>query len=302
MTDRIYTYNIPSDFAGHKISEYLKSKHYSEKILAALRQDEEALRVDGKIAHMNHIITKSCTLTLCSRDESDLLRDCSAPKVLPVKLPLEILYEDADLMVINKPAHMPIHPSRQNYENTLGNAVIYHYQQKGENHLFRCINRLDKDTSGLTIIAKNRIIAAMLYDQMQNRAIYREYTALVEGTLEGSGTLSMPIRKSDETGTIMRIIDFEKGQHAVTHYEAEPLTNELSLVRLHLDTGRTHQIRVHMKAIGHPLIGDRLYNPDNTLMNRQALHAGILCFTHPYTEEMLTFTAPLPEDMILYNL
>lgn len=290
MTSRIFTYNIPEAFIGHKISEFLKSVHFSEKILAMLRQDDNSLRLDGSIVYMNRQIDKTGLLEVCIKQ--DLMHN----KVLPVKAPLNIVFEDEDLMVINKPANMPIHPSRQDYENTLGNAVAYYYEEKGENHLFRCINRLDKDTSGLTIIAKNRVIAAMLYDQMQKRDIYREYTAIVEGHLSGSGTINKPIGKTETQGSIMRFIDYN-GQPAITHYESTPLSHSLSLVKLHLDTGRTHQIRVHMKEIGHPLIGDRLYNPTSCLMQRQALHAGVLRFTHPYTGEEMCFIQEPPKDM-----
>lgn len=301
--NRVFTYQIPAAFCGHKISEYLKSVHFSEKILASLRQDENSIRLDQLPVHMNQLIEKPCTLSVSLSEDSgstsgvDSLGLFSAGKVLPVKAHLQIVYEDDDILIIDKPAAMPIHPSRQEYEHTLGNAVMYYYQSRGFFTPFRCINRLDKDTSGLTIIAKNRIIAAMLNDAMQRREIYREYTAIVEGSLSGSGTLSMPIAKEDLEGSILRYVDYKNGQSAITHYESTPVSDSFSLVRLHLDTGRTHQIRVHMKEIGHPLIGDRLYNPANHLMNRQALHAGYLRFVHPYSGEALSFNAALPADM-----
>lgn len=294
MKKRIFTYHIPASMHGHKISEYLKSLNYSEKILASLRQEEAALSLDNIQIHMNHVIDSAASVLTVSMKETP-----DTGKVLPVMLPLDILYEDEDILVINKSAGIPIHPSRQNYEHTLGNAVAYHYQTIGINTAFRCINRLDKDTSGLTIIAKNKISAAILYSQMQNRKIYREYTAIVCGQLSGNGTISLPIGKSCDNSSILRFIDYEHGKKAVTHYKSQIIPGtSLSLVHLHLDTGRTHQIRVHMKAIGHPLIGDKLYNPDNTLMNRQALHAQTICFTHPYTGKELTFTTALPDDML----
>lgn len=290
MTPRIFKYKIPESFVGHKISEFLKSVHFSEKILAMLRQDDTSLKFNDCTVYMNKLISSSGLLLVYIKPDE------KSDKVLPVKTPIDILYEDEDLMVINKPANMPVHPSRQNLEYTLGNAVAYHYEENGENHLFRCINRLDKDTSGLTIIAKNRVIAAMFYDQIQRREIYREYTAIVEGELSGTGTIDKPIGKTNNQGSIMRCIDYN-GQSAITHYKSTPLSDSLSLVKLHLDTGRTHQIRVHMKEIGHPLIGDRLYNPANNQMKRQALHAGILKFKHPYTGEELCFSQELPQDM-----
>lgn len=295
MSKNSYIYEIPTAFCGHKLSYFLKSKYYPEKLLAALRQDAASLRLNGQVVHMNMIIPPIAAniLTVIFKE------DCVSEKVLPVKLPLDIVYEDDDILVINKPAGMPIHPSRQNFEHTLGNAVAYYYETMNEEHTFRCINRLDKDTSGLTIIAKNRISAAILYEQMQRREIYREYTALVEGTLIGNGTIDLPIGKTDENGSIRRFVDPVNGKRAITHYSSTPLNNGMSLVKLHLDTGRTHQIRVHMTHIGYPLIGDRLYNPANTLLPGQALHAGHLRFRHPHTGEELSFTQAPPYEYLL---
>ena len=239
-----------------------------------------------------------------------------------MELPVSVVYEDDDLMVINKPAGMPIHPSRNNPDNSLGNALVWLYQKRGEPFVFRCINRLDRDTSGLTIVAKNMVSAAILGRMVQKKAkeggIHREYLAIVDGILdEKDGTISAPIARK-ESHNLERVVDFACGERAVTHYHVVDEYKSACLVSLVLETGRTHQIRVHMKYLGHPLLGDFLYHPEYAAnqvdrveagsgeqiqdgagcnINRQALHASRLMFTHPMTGEALTFTAPLPDDM-----
>ena len=158
------------------------------------------------------------------------------------------------------------------------------------------MNRLDRDTTGLTILAKHMLSAAILSQDVANRAVHRTYLAIVEGTLTGSGTIDAPIgRESDSL--ITRCIDYEHGERAVTHYRSLACHNDLTLVSLRLETGRTHQIRVHMKHLGYPLIGDYLYHPDMTKIDRQALHSSLLEFTHPITKKAMKLSAPLPTDM-----
>ena len=224
----------------------------------------------------------------------------SSEKIPPVELPLDIIYEDEDLMVINKPAGMPIHPSMNNYYNSLANSLAYYFAQQNCPFVFRCINRLDRDTSGLTIIAKHYVSAGMLSTMIANKtssSITREYLAIVKGSvLPSEGTITAPLGRK-EGSIIERCVDFEKGESAVTHYRVLDEKNGHSLVSLILETGRTHQIRIHMKYLGYPLIGDYLYNLDMEQIQRQALHAWKLSFVHPITGEKMQFTAPLPEDM-----
>ena len=195
---------------------------------------------------------------------------------------------------------MPIHPSLNNYDNTLGNAAAYYFMQQGKNFIFRCINRLDRDTTGLTILAKHMVSCSMLQSDMVERRISREYLAIVEGVFESTeGMIDAPIGRK-EGSTIERIIDYEKGERAVTHYKVLQQKEKVAMLALKLETGRTHQIRVHMTSIGHPLAGDFLYNPQNKDLSRQALHAWKLSFAHPITKEILNMEAPLPEDMKKY--
>lgn len=203
-------------------------------------------------------------------------------------------------MVINKPAGMPIHPSMNNYHNSLANGLAYYFAQQNCPFVFRCINRLDRDTSGLTLIAKHSVSGGMLSTMIANKTvsgITREYLAIVKGSVTPpEGTITAPLARK-EGSIIERCVDFEKGENAITHYRVLDEKNGQSLVSLILETGRTHQIRIHMKYLGYPLIGDYLYNPDMEFIRRQALHAWKLSFRHPITGEELHFMAPLPEDM-----
>ena len=200
---------------------------------------------------------------------------------------------------------MPIHPSMNNYDNTLANAVMYYFSEKGESFVYRCINRLDRDTSGLLILAKNMLSGAILSQMSANRQIHREYLAVTEGLLPESGTIDAPIARL-EGSAIMRCVDYEHGEKAVTHFarlsysELIPSTKcrGYSLASVHLETGRTHQIRIHMKHIGHPLPGDFLYNPSSDApITRQALHSHRLMFEHPITGESMNFICEMPDDM-----
>lgn len=192
---------------------------------------------------------------------------------------------------------MPVHPSAGNYENTLANGIAWYFAEKGEDFVYRCINRLDRDTTGALILAKNPLSAAILSVQMKKRQIRRTYLALVDGLLPDAGTINAPIARM-EGSVITREVNFETGESAITHYERLAAGKEYSLAELHLETGRTHQIRVHMKYIGHPLPGDYLYNPDYRRINRQPLHSYQLEFTHPITGKVMLFIAPLPIDFI----
>lgn len=303
IKERIIHYRIPNSYEGHKISEFLRNQGISTKSIIRLKSDVENVLLNDEPGFINRILKKDDRLTLCVKELE------SSKKIPPVDLPLSIIYEDEDILIVNKPANMPIHPSMNNYENTLGNAVAYYYMKKGEPFLYRCINRLDRDTTGLTILAKHYLSCGILYDEMESREIKRTYYAIVENRtvfdapyahrLLQTGTIDLPLGRRPDSA-IERIVDIKNGDKAITHYRVLATNDGLSLLELQLDTGRTHQIRVHMQAIGHPLIGDFLYNPKDTHMKRQALHAGKLSFRHPITKEILSFTAPVPQDMQVF--
>lgn len=287
---RELNYQITEKDNEKTILHFLQEQGYSRNVIIHLKKTPESILKNGVWSYVNETLKTGDTLFI------KIVENEGSPKIIPVSLPLDIIYEDEDILVVNKPADMPVHPSMNNYENTLANAVIWHFSQQKIPYTFRCINRLDRDTTGLTILAKNMLSAGILSNQMQKRQIHKEYRAICTGIVPDAGTICAPIARAAGS-TIERCVDFEHGEEAVTHYRLEKTDGRLSLVKLTLGTGRTHQIRVHMKYIGHPLIGDFLYNPDDIIMNRQALHCCRLRFTHPVTGKEMVFEAPLPEDM-----
>ena len=291
---RIFTYNISELPTPTPIKSFLKRQGFSTRSQIVLKSLPDSVLVNDTPVFLTHPLRNGDILTIRLSEET------SSEHIEPVQLPLDILYEDEDMLIVNKPAGMPIHPSQNNRDNSLANALAWYFAQKKEPFIFRCINRLDRDTSGLTIIAKHVVSAGMLSAMVASKGekgIHREYLAIVKGTvIPKEGTVSAPLSRR-EGSIIERTVDFEKGERAVTHYRLLHEKNGHSLLSLELETGRTHQIRVHMKYLGFPLIGDYLYNPDMERMNRQALHAHRLEFVHPITGQPMTFTAPLPEDM-----
>lgn len=287
---RIFTYTISSEYDNCTLLSFLKAQGCSTPVITHLKRTENGILLNGVWGRVRDILHTDDLLTIT------LTETASSENIVPTALPLDIVYEDEDLMIINKPADMPIHPSQGNYDNTLANAVAYYYAQKEEPFTYRCINRLDRDTTGLLILAKHIYSASLLSNMVKNREIHREYLAIAAGEVPLSGMIEAPIGRV-EGSTIERQVDEENGDYACTHYKRLTYRNGCSLVSLKLATGRTHQIRVHMKHIGHPLPGDFLYNPDYTMIHRQALHSHRLQFIHPITKIPMEFTAELPEDM-----
>ena len=292
MRKRTLQYRITESDTYSNIHELLKAHGYSSTVIRHLKETENGIQRNGVWARVYEPLCSGDTVTIL------LTEEVSSENIVSTPLPLNIVYEDEDLLVINKPAGMPIHPSQGNYDNTLANACAYYFQQKGEPFTYRCINRLDRDTTGLLILARHAYSASLLSSMIAKREIHREYLALATGLVPDSGVIEAPIARVDGS-TIEREVNFETGEFARTHYKCLEYKNGYSLVSLKLDTGRTHQIRVHMKYIGHPLPGDFLYNPDYSVIRRQALHSYRLTFTHPITGKELQFTAPLPDDMKL---
>lgn len=293
---RILNFHIKNNDNNTPIGLFLKSMGFSSQNIISLKKTPESILLNGKWEYVNTLLQEGDSLTIVISEE------VSSPKIVPVNLPLSIVYEDEDILVVNKPADMPIHPSLNNYENTLANAVMHYYHSQGIPYVFRCVNRLDRDTTGLTILAKHYVSGGILSEMVSRREIERIYLAVASSKTPSSGTIDAPIGRKDGS-TIERCIDYEKGETALTYYERLNYSNDkdLSLVKLKLGTGRTHQIRVHMNSIGHPLIGDYLYNPDMTYINRVALHSHSLSFIHPIKKEPMYFVAPVPSDMQLFD-
>lgn len=289
--DRTITYEITSNEDGYEILTFLRSKGFSRHILTQMKAVKNAIMRNGEKAFGRTVLKKGDRLKIHVPETE------TSEKILPVKMDLHILYEDEDLIVINKPAGMPIHPSQGNYENTLANGAAFYYKEKGEPFVYRCVNRLDRDTTGALILAKNPLSAAILSAQMRSRRIRRTYLAIVEGIPPERGTISAPIARVKDSA-IEREVNFETGETAITHFERLAIGNGCSLMELHLETGRTHQIRVHMKYLGYTLPGDYLYHPVYKRIKRQPLHSYQLEFTHPITGAPMLFTAPVPEDFV----
>ena len=289
--NRTIIYEISSEYKGFTIEKFLKAHGYSSANITSIKKMPNNVVINGEWVHMHHNLTTGEILTV------NIQEDASSKKIPAIKMPLNIIYEDEDIIVINKPAGLPIHPSLNHYEDSLANGLAYYYESQGKPFIFRCTNRLDKNTSGLTVVAKHLVSANILSTMVKNRQFHREYYAIVRGTLSTkSGTINAPIGRVDDS-IITRQVDFSNGERAVTHYQVIEEQSGHSLISIHLETGRTHQIRVHFKYIGHPLIGDHLYNPDMEYISRQALHSHKIQFTHPITGEFMEFIAPLPDDM-----
>ena len=292
MIKRTLNYTIPPHFEGQTVETYLRSLGYSHRLMVHLKNTPDGLLYNSEPVFSSHRLAAGGTLTTTIREATP------GYNVLPVRLPLCVVYEDEDILVVNKAAGVPVHPSQGHHDNTLANAAAWYFAQKGEPFVYRAVSRLDRDTSGLLVLAKHMLSACVLAGQMEARTIRRQYLAFVCGLAPEEGTVDTPIGRVPGS-VIERQVDLEHGEPACTHYRRLLYNSErdLSLVRLRLETGRTHQIRVHMASIGHPLPGDFLYNPDYRHIARQPLHSHRLEFLHPVTGESMAFTAPLPADM-----
>ncbi|APH13420.1 pseudouridine synthase, RluA family protein [Clostridium sporogenes] len=218
----------------------------------------------------------------------------------PEDINIEIVYEDSDIIVINKKPGIVVHPTKSHPTGTLSNGILYHFKKKGEKSIVRLVNRLDRDTSGLVIVAKNQFSHMRLASDMSKDSFRKIYIAVVHGSMkEKKGTINLPIYKEEGSESIKRIVD-DRGQESITTYEVLEELSKGSVVKLELETGRTHQIRVHMSHLGHHLYGDSLYGrgeEEKEYIERQALHAYKLEFPHPRTGNILKLQCSLPEDI-----
>lgn len=217
--------------------------------------------------------------------------------IVPTKMNLDIIYEDDSFIVINKPPFIPIHPTAYHFDDTLSNGLRYYYDTIGLKKKIRPVNRLDKNTSGLVLFAKNEYVQELLIAQMKNGDFKKKYLGIVEGKLDNKiGTIDAPISRKEDS-IIERKID-STGFDSITHYKVRKEFYDYSLVEFSLETGRTHQIRVHTKYINHPLLGDTLYGEESPLITRQALHSYYISFIHPILNKKVNFESELPDDML----
>lgn len=284
--------------AYYNVKEVLKV-HFeiSERLLIKLKRNNQ-IYLNNNPTYINQ------ELNIGDLIEVDLDFEEKSHNIIPVKMDLDILFEDEYLLIINKSANLPIHPSILHFDDSLSNGIQFYFNSKNINKKIRPVNRLDKDTSGIVIFAKNEYIQELLIKQMKNKIFEKNYYAILEGHIStNKQTIIAPIARK-ENSIIEREVN-PNGDYSITHLEVinnfeifeSNSKKQLSFVKLILETGRTHQIRVHTKHIGHPILGDSLYGSCSPLILRQALHAYKVTFVHPISKEIMTLECELPDDM-----
>ncbi|MCM1545355.1 MAG: RluA family pseudouridine synthase [Ruminococcus sp.] len=280
---RTLNYTVPPEFDGKKLLSFLKgAAGLSSKLIRSLKMVDNGLQCNNEHIRTIDIIRTGDIITINIPADKTTSAPCD--------LEPDIVFEDDDLLIVNKPAMLPIHESHNHQGDTLANCVSGYLAKKGLGCTFRAIGRLDKGTSGLVVCALNSHAASRLSGEIK-----KTYYAIAIGEYSGSGTIDAPIYRPDPMKTY-RTVD-ERGDRAVTHWEAIESKGGLTLLKIHLETGRTHQIRVHFSSNGTPLIGDRMYGGEDERINHQALHCGELTLTHPITGKKIHCSAPMPEEM-----
>lgn len=280
-------YTVDNNFSGWTLGDYLRKElEISHRNLIRLRERGSFL-LNGEKVYMNKLLSIGDIIEIILYDEE-------SENVVPEPIDLDIVYEDEYIIAVNKTPGMPVHPAKRHITGTVANGLAYYWLNKGKRIKIRPIIRLDKDTSGIVIFAKNSHIQHLMIEK--NAISLKEYIAIVEGcVLDNEGIIDEPIGR-ERPNSIKRIVNSE-GQKAVTTYKVISKNDNASLLNVHLLTGRTHQIRVHMSFIGHPILGDDLYGGKRELIGRQALHAKTIGFTHPITGEYIEISADIPDDM-----
>ena len=261
----------------------------SDRLLLKLKKLDK-IYLNGKVTSVNHPIVENDLI------ECHLDYDEDNSNIVPTKIPINIIYEDEAYLVVNKPAGIPVHPSMDHYTDSLANGVIFYFNQIGLKKKIRPVNRLDKDTSGIVIFAKNEYIQECLIKQMKNKQFIKKYIAIVNGNLDNlEGIINAPIARK-ENSIIERCVS-ETGDTAITHYKVLKRNDNFDVIECILETGRTHQIRVHMSAIGHYILGDTLYGEHDSKFKRQLLHAYKIKFIHPIKNTPVEYIANIPDDI-----
>lgn len=289
---RYLNYRVKADYDGKAVQKVAYEIFGISAALLKSMKRPNAILLNGM--HCRTVDTVHCG-DILHFDISDTIES----KIEPNDIPLSIIYEDEDLLLLDKPGGRSMHPSITEQEGTIANAVVYHLRSQGNSCLFHAVNRLDKDTSGLCLIAKNRYSHAVLSKQIQSRILRRCYYAVVHGCIAPEqGRICKPIAR--EKGSILRRTVSPNGKMAITDYCTIYCSKERSLLDISLETGRTHQIRVHLSDAQYPLVGDWLYgngDEEKNLISRHALHSYFIIFQHPVTGRQMSFFAPLPDDM-----
>jgi 23S rRNA pseudouridine1911/1915/1917 synthase len=291
-----FEWTITADAVGERIDKWLTQELGEDASRSQVQQwiKDGFVLLQGKVLKANHKLSFGEQIELHVPEPESL-------EVVAEAIPLDVVYEDADVIVINKPRGMVVHPAIGHNTGTLVHALLYHCKDlSGINGVMRpgIVHRIDKDTSGLLVVAKNDKAHASLTEQLKNHTVTRKYVAIVHDRMEHlQGTVDAPIGRATHDRKLY-VVTEKNSKHAVTHFKVIESFDAYTFVELKLETGRTHQIRVHMKFIGHPLVGDPAYGRSKGVkMNGQALHAAVLGFIHPTTGEYMEFERPMPEDM-----
>ncbi|WP_283152338.1 RluA family pseudouridine synthase [Guptibacillus hwajinpoensis] len=283
------TWNVEEKDEGMLLREFLLTeKNLSRSMLTDIKFNGGKLTVNNINQTVRTVLRKDDTVEVLFPKET------VSETMVAKEMELRICYEDEHFLLINKPASLPTIPSRHSIES-LAEGVLYYYHTHKLDRTIHAVNRLDRDTSGLVLFAKHRYAHDLLSRQQKNKEMKRQYVALVHGEVKGEGEIDAPIGRKE--GSIIERAVRPDGQHALTSYRTINHYKGFSLLELSLKTGRTHQIRVHMSYLGHPLLGDDLYGGTHALINRQALHSAKLEFYHPFLEKKLRFVSELEEDM-----
>lgn len=292
-TEKTMKYSVTEKDAGKLLLTYLKGTlGLSRAEIIALKKREGGILLNGSPVTVRAVLSAGDELLLDRCDREEELNECLVRR----ELPLSFLYEDDDLIAVNKPAGMPTHPSHGHFDDTLANGLAYVFSQKGIPFVFRAVNRLDRDTSGVVLVAKNRGAAFRMAEQIAGKEIDKRYLAVAEGRIFSPFTVTAPIKRQQESIILRTVCRAGEGQEAETEFFPLGQGEDFTLLEAHPLTGRTHQIRVHLASVGHPLCGDTLYGGGTLRIGRQALHCRSLTFSLP-AGERITVTAPLPEDM-----
>ncbi len=286
----IYTINSNDNYINLK--QVLKEEFFISNRLILKLKNHKQFFLNNENVYISHSVKENDVVKV------DLDFKESSDNIIPSPMKLIILYEDDALLVLNKPAGIAIHPSHSHFDNSLSNGVKSYFQEINLKRKIRPVNRLDKDTSGAVIFAKNEYIQECLSRQMKNNIFKKEYIAFLDGKVENkTATITAPIARKNNS--IIKRCVRDDGDFAISHYEVLKYYNQFTLVKFLIETGRTHQIRVHSNYIGHPVLGDTLYGKASSLITRQALHSYKVSFIHPITKKPLEIIAPLFEDMNL---
>ena len=289
----VLKYTILEKDTYTNVKEVLKA-HFriSDRLLLRLKNTQNIL-LNGATTYISKSVKPGDDISVII----NFVEDNS--NIVAKKMDLDIIYEDDCYLIINKPYNLAVHPSMLHYDNSLSNGIKYYFDSIGLQKKIRPVNRLDKDTTGLVVFAKNEYIQECLVYQMKTMQMHKTYIAVCDGIFEEkNGTINLPIAR--KPGSIIERCVDSNGDSAITHYCVIAEHNNVSVVKCLLETGRTHQIRVHLSSIGHPILGDTLYGKKQTPIKRQLLDAYMLEFIHPITGQLVTYKAPIPTDLLMY--